>query len=181
MSTVDAGEYFEMTGVKVKKYRGMGSLEAMAKGSESRYGASCFPALLEMQDGGLRLRATYKPEDMAGHRYHSDTQSMKIAQGVAGTVKDKGSAQRNIPFLMQAARQGFQVCHHCICKTSAANHRPAGPLRRDLVVLQDMGARSIAAAHEMLANGAIYLETRTGAAQAEGNVHDMFSFDKVRW
>ena len=42
-------------------------------------------------------------------RYHSDTQSMKIAQGVSGTVKDKGSAQRNIPFLMQAARQGFQV------------------------------------------------------------------------
>ena len=29
-----------MNGVKVKKYRGMGSLEAMAKGSESRWGAA---------------------------------------------------------------------------------------------------------------------------------------------
>ena len=46
---------------------------------------------------------------------------------------------------------------------------------------QDLGARSVAAAHEMLGSGAIYLETRTGAAQAEGNVHDMYSFDKVRW
>ncbi len=30
------GHYFEQNGVKVKKYRGMGSLEAMMKGSESR-------------------------------------------------------------------------------------------------------------------------------------------------
>lgn len=46
---------------------------------------------------------------------------------------------------------------------------------------QDMGARSLTAAHTMLADGDIYLETRTGAAQAEGNIHDMHSFEKVRW
>lgn len=55
----------------------MGSLEAMAKGSETRY--------------------------------HSDTQSLKIAQGVSGTVRDKGSVRRTVPFLVQAAKQGFQV------------------------------------------------------------------------
>ena len=54
-----AGEYTTINGVRVKKYRGMGSLEAQQKGSESRY--------------------------------YGDSQNLKIAQGVSGTVKDKGS------------------------------------------------------------------------------------------
>ena len=47
--------------------------------------------------------------------------------------------------------------------------------------MQDLGARGVRAAHKMLAAGDIWLESRTGAAQAEGGVHDMHSFDKVRW
>ena len=31
------GEFFFMEGRKVKKYRGMGSIEAMQKGSDDRY------------------------------------------------------------------------------------------------------------------------------------------------
>ncbi len=62
-----AGKFYEVEGVRVKAYRGMGSLEAMAKGSEARY--------------------------------HSDTQTLKIAQGVAGTVRDKGSVRRAAPSL----------------------------------------------------------------------------------
>ena len=56
-----AGNYFLEGGKRVKAYRGMGSLAAMAKGSETRY--------------------------------HSDTQHLKIAQGVSGTVRDKGSVR----------------------------------------------------------------------------------------
>ena len=59
----------------MKMYRGMGSLEAMQKGSESRY--------------------------------HSDTQTLKVAQGVAGVVADKGSIRRSVPYMIQAAKQGF--------------------------------------------------------------------------
>jgi IMP dehydrogenase len=115
------GEFFTSGGVRVKKYRGMGSLEAMAKGSEARY--------------------------------LSDTQALKIAQGVAGTVKAKGSVRDSVPFLAQAVRQGFQ----------------------------DMGVRSIGAARAAVGSGSARMEVRSGAAQAEGNVHDLQSFEKVRW
>ena len=58
---VIAGEYITIDGVRAKKYRGMGSLEAQGHGSDSRY--------------------------------YGDTQTLKIAQGVSGTVKDKGSVR----------------------------------------------------------------------------------------
>jgi IMP dehydrogenase len=115
------GDYITLNGVRVKKYRGMGSLEAMTKGSESRY--------------------------------YGDTQNLKIAQGVSGTVKDKGSVKRNIPFLVQAVKQG----------------------------LQDLGAKSLSNAHKALYHGDQKLEARTGAAQHEGGVHDMHSYEKKSW
>lgn len=120
-TTEAPGEYFVLNGQRVKKYRGMGSLEAMAKGSETRY--------------------------------HSDTQSLKIAQGVSGAVKDKGSIRRTVPFLAQAVKQGFQ----------------------------DLGVNSIASAREALYGGSMRMEARTNAAQAEGNVHDMLAYEKRPW
>jgi IMP dehydrogenase len=101
--------------------RGMGSLEAMKKGSETRY--------------------------------HSDTQTIKIAQGVSGTVGDKGSVRGIVPFLTQAARQGFQ----------------------------DLGSSSIERARERLYDGSQRLEARTNAALKEGGVHDMHSYVKQSW
>ncbi|KAL4439899.1 hypothetical protein ABPG75_002900 [Micractinium tetrahymenae] len=120
-TTEAPGDYITVNGARVKKYRGMGSLEAMTKGSEVRY--------------------------------HSDTQSLKIAQGVSGTVRDKGSVRRNVPYLIQAVKQGFQ----------------------------DLGATSIHEAWRRLDSGEQRLECRTGAAQAEGGVHDMHTFDKRSW
>jgi IMP dehydrogenase len=116
------GDYFlTQDGVRVKRYRGMGSLDAMAKGSDTRY--------------------------------HSDTQSLKIAQGVSGTVRDKGSVRRTVPFLAQAVKQGFQ----------------------------DLGVRSTAEAHSLLYSGTVTMEARTGAAIHEGGVHDMVSYEKKLW
>ncbi|KDD72148.1 IMP dehydrogenase/GMP reductase [Helicosporidium sp. ATCC 50920] len=116
------GQYQTLAdGTRVKRYRGMGSLEAMAKGSEARY--------------------------------LSDTQSLKIAQGVAGTVRDKGSVLASVPYLAQAVKQGFQ----------------------------DLGVRSVPDAHRALQEGGLRLECRTGAAQAEGGVHDMHSYVKRSW
>ena len=108
-------------GVRVKRYRGMGSLDAMKKGSDTRY-------------------------------LGSDTH-IKIAQGVSGTVKDKGSIRRLIPFLVHGARHGFQ----------------------------DLGARSLPHLKQLRDSGMMRLECRSGAAQKEGGVHDMHSYEKKLW
>ena len=120
-TTEAPGEYFYDNGVRVKKYRGMGSLDAMAKGSDTRY-------LSE-----------------SGH--------LKVAQGVSGTVKDKGPVMKMVPYLTHGVKQGFQ----------------------------DMGAKSMEHATELRNEGSMRMETRTGAAQKEGGVHDMHSYKKVAW
>lgn len=112
------GVYEYQGGNRVKKYRGMGSLEAMTKGSDARY--------------------------------LGDTLKLKIAQGVVGSVTDKGSVLRLIPYTMQAVKQGFQ----------------------------DFGASSIKSAHDLLRSGDLRMEVRTGAAQAEGGIHGLVSYEK---
>ncbi|CAL6299307.1 unnamed protein product [Bathycoccus prasinos] len=108
-TTEAPGEYFFQDGVRLKKYRGMGSLEAMLKGS--------------------------------------------IAQGVSGTVKDKGSVLRMVPYLTHAVKQGFQ----------------------------DLGANSLEKANILRNSGDMRVETRTNSAQLEGGVHDLHSYSKQLW
>ncbi|KAJ9183251.1 hypothetical protein P3X46_007135 [Hevea brasiliensis] len=117
-STEAPGTYEYKDGYRIKKYRGMGSLEAMTKGSDQRY--------------------------------LGDTAKLKIAQGVVGAVADKGSVLRLLPYTMQAVKQGFQ----------------------------DLGASSLQSAHDLLRSKTLRLEVRTGAAQVEGGVHGLFSYEK---
>ncbi|KAG8386547.1 hypothetical protein BUALT_Bualt03G0159700 [Buddleja alternifolia] len=112
------GTYEYQGGRRVKKYRGMGSLEAMTKGSDARY--------------------------------LGDKAKFKIAQGVVGAVADKGSVLKFIPYTMQAVKQGFQ----------------------------DLGASSLQSAHDLLRSGVLRLDVRTGAAQVEGGVHALVSYEK---
>ena len=112
------GAYEYRDGYRVKKYRGMGSLEAMTKGSDNRY--------------------------------LGDTAKLKIAQGVVGAVADKGSVLKFIPYTMQAVKQGFQ----------------------------DLGASSLQSAHDLLGSSILRLEVRTGAAQIEGGIHGLVSYEK---
>ena len=114
------GEYFYQDGVRLKRYRGMGSLEAMTKGSEKRY-------------------------------VWDDTEtSVKVAQGVSGAVQDKGTLRRYVPYLVQGIRHG----------------------------LQDAGCKSVAEAQEKLYNDSLRFEIRSPAAQAEGGVHGLHSYQK---
>jgi len=79
------GEYFYQDGMRLKRYRGMGSLEAMTKGSEKRY---------VWEDSGKSAAA------------------VKVAQGVSGAVQDKGTLRRYFPYLMQGVRHWFARCWH---------------------------------------------------------------------
>ncbi|XP_048437156.1 inosine-5'-monophosphate dehydrogenase 1-like [Pyrus x bretschneideri] len=73
-----------------------------------------------------------------------------LEQGVVGAVADKGSVLKFIPYTMQAVKQGFQ----------------------------DLGASSLQSAHGLLKSSVLKLEVRTGAAQVEGGVHGLVSYEK---
>ncbi len=121
------GEYFYQDGVRLKRYRGMGSIEAMDKGGEKRY---IWEDTKKMTGTGVA--------------------AVKVAQGVSGAVQDKGTLRRYIPYLMQGVRHG----------------------------LQDAGIMNLKQAKECLYNGKVRFEIRSPAAQKEGGVHGLHSYQK---
>mmetsp|Transcript_16031 Transcript_16031/g.28485 ORF Transcript_16031/g.28485 Transcript_16031/m.28485 type:complete len:550 (-) Transcript_16031:433-2082(-) len=113
------GEYFYAEdGTRLKRYRGMGSIDAMKKGSDDRY----FGA----------------------------TSAIKVAQGVSGNVQDKGSIHRYLPYLTQGLRHG----------------------------MQDLGVQSVGQLQQRLQEGELRFELRSAAAQREGGVHNLHSFER---
>lgn len=123
-TTESPGQYFYREGQRLKAYRGMGSIDAMEK--------------------------TGKSSNASTSRYFSESDQVFVAQGVSGTVADRGSITKFIPYLSNGLQHG----------------------------LQDIGVTSLAEFREQVDNGSVRFEFRTASAQLEGGVHSLHSYEK---
>ncbi|EOD47408.1 putative inosine-5 -monophosphate dehydrogenase protein [Neofusicoccum parvum UCRNP2] len=132
-TTESPGQYFvSREGQLVKAYRGMGSIDAM---EDKKAGAGSTDA---------------KASNAGTARYFSEGDRVLVAQGVSGSVLDRGSITKFLPYLHAGVQHS----------------------------LQDMGITSLTELHSHVQEGKVRFELRTASAQAEGNVHGLHSFDK---
>jgi IMP dehydrogenase len=151
----------EGTNKRVKIYRGMGSIEAMTQASPQS-SLDCDSLLSDLEDfseevsenGGQKSVLSPSPQESlasaAAARYYSEGTKVKVAQGVTGTVLHQGSLKTFIPYLLA----GIQ--HSC----------------------QDIGVRSLQDLHVGVRDGSVRFEKRSAAAQNEGGVHGLHSYQK---
>lgn len=132
-TTESPGSYFvSHKGQLVKSYRGMGSIDAMEDKKASSGGESA-----KLNNAGTA-------------RYFSEGDRLLVAQGVSGSVLDRGSVTKFVPYLLAGLQHS----------------------------LQDIGVKSLPELRQGVVDGKVRFELRTVSAQAEGNVHGLHSFDK---
>jgi len=117
-----------------KTYRGMGSIDAME----------------DKKAGGAGDKANNTAKNAGTARYFSEGDRLLVAQGVSGSVLDRGSITKFLPYLMAGVQHS----------------------------LQDIGVQSLEALQAGVRSGDVRFEFRTASAQAEGNVHGMVGVEK---
>jgi len=137
------GDYFFQNGVRLKNYR------ANFIGN----GAGPMPSGMASPARSNRKHLTpgrAEGESQTAMAVAAAALQARMANGVSGTVIDKGPLNRYVPYLLQSIRHG----------------------------MQDMGTRSITDLHEQMYSGALRFELRSTSAQKEGGVHDLHSFSQ---
>lgn len=117
-----------------KTYRGMGSIDAME----------------DKKAGGNVDKAGNTAKNAGTARYFSEGDKLLVAQGVSGSVLDRGSLTKFLPYLMTGVQHS----------------------------LQDIGRESIVELQSGVKNGDVRFEFRSAQAQMEGNVHGMVGVEK---
>ncbi|KAF2767794.1 IMP dehydrogenase [Teratosphaeria nubilosa] len=118
-----------------KTYRGMGSIDAM---EDKKAGGST---------GG---KAANTAANAGAARYFSEGDRVLVAQGVSGSVLDRGSVTKFVPYLVAGVQHS----------------------------LQDIGVQSVEALRTGVKNGEVRFEFRTASAQAEGGIQGMVGVEK---
>lgn len=125
-----------------KTYRGMGSIDAM----EDKKASGPNAASTKTDTG----KAANTAQNAGTARYFSEGDKLLVAQGVSGSVLDRGSITKFLPYLMAGIQHS----------------------------LQDVGVQSLEALRKGVRSGDVRFEFRTASAQAEGNVHGMSGVEK---
>ena len=136
------GEYYYQDGVRLKKCK---------LNVETLIGMQEFDSMTIDRGMGSLDAMNACQELSAASRYYSEADHIKVAQGVSGSVVDKGSVHR---FIGGYLYTGVQKS------------------------LQDIGCHSLAQLHDEAKQGLVKVEKRTASAQVEGGVHNLHSFEK---
>ncbi|GAA94588.1 hypothetical protein E5Q_01240 [Mixia osmundae IAM 14324] len=143
-TTESPGEFFYHEGKRLKKYRGMGSIDAMEHQQKGQKQNASTKALVQ------QALAESEVDNAATSRYFSESDTVRVAQGVTGAVQDRGSLKTFLPYLYVALQHS----------------------------LQDAGVSSLAQFRSEAISGKLRFELRTASAQVEGGVHGLTNYEK---
>ncbi|KAK5126185.1 hypothetical protein LTR08_005003 [Meristemomyces frigidus] len=127
-----------------KMYRGMGSIDAM-EDKKAGGSAATTAGLASAAD-----KAANTAQNAGTARYFSEGDRLLVAQGVSGSVLDRGSITKFVPYLMAGVQHS----------------------------LQDIGIQSLEGLRQGVKGGEVRFEFRTASAQAEGGIQGMVGVEK---